>query len=204
MPWKETNPFPHFVGACAFETHMDISQGNFYAKNAAKKPKARWSTLLDLTAAFNTYGKKPFSVDTRKKTQIWATPNFSKFSNKFNCLAPVSIEAQVKREIHWERPQWQSKDSVLQNWHIFFCLFVFARHFLTIIDDFLTMIFDLWFLIYDHVMFSILGWVWFINWIFFSQIGSGSSRLLCWPRVHSVRRDVDHYKVIWFCSATSS
>lgn len=72
MPWKETNPFPHFVGACAFETHMDISQGNFYAKNAAKKPKARWSTLFDLTAAFNTYGKKPFSVDTRKKN-----PNLS-------------------------------------------------------------------------------------------------------------------------------
>lgn len=62
----------HIVGACAFETHMDISQGNFYAKNAAKKPKARWSTLLDLTAAFNTYGKKPFSVDTRKKN-----PNLS-------------------------------------------------------------------------------------------------------------------------------
>ena len=57
---------------CTWTSH----KGTFTQKNAAKKPKARWNTLLDLTAAFNTYGKKPLQCGHEEKNPNLSNANF--------------------------------------------------------------------------------------------------------------------------------
>lgn len=139
-----------------------------------------------------------------KKTQIWATPNFSKFFKQIQLFGPS-----------FHRGSSQARDSLratamaikrfcaAELTHFFLpvcvCTSFFDNNWWFFDNDFWFMIFDLW---SCHVFHTWLGLIhqldfFFTNWI---RIQPPS----CWPRVHSVRRDVDHYKVIWFCSATSS
>jgi hypothetical protein len=49
-PSKQTKPYPHFLRACAVEMHMDISEGNFYARICNEKVGGQ-RAYLDVTPA---------------------------------------------------------------------------------------------------------------------------------------------------------
>lgn len=113
-----------------------------------------------------------------KKTQIWATPNFSKFFKQIQLFGPS-----------FHRGSSQARDSLratamaikrfcaAELTHFFLpvcvCTSFFDNNWWFFDNDFWFMIFDLW---SCHVFHTWLGLIHQLD--FFSQIGSGSSRLL--------------------------